>query len=64
MKTTVLQTAKELKAFLPENRKNITEINGIECNEMYPIIEASNKHASYYKESTHLLRPPFVIKIK
>ncbi len=67
MKATVINTNKELKDFVSKNRKNIKKINGVQFGKMYPMIEATNKHASYYdvKLQEHkLLYAPFTIEYK
>ena len=67
MKTKVINTEKEFKAFVKENRKNITNINGVEFSELYPMMEISNKHATYYDVETQgnqFLYAPFNVTIK
>lgn len=67
MKTSVINTEKELKAFVNENRKNITNINGVEFGELYPMMEVSNKHATYYDVETQgneFLYAPFNVTNK
>ena len=67
MKTLVINTEKELKAFVNENRKNITNINGVEFGELYPMMEVSNKHATYYDVETQgnkFLYAPFNVTTK
>lgn len=66
MKSIVINTEKELKGFISENRKNVTNINGVEFNELYPLIDVTNKHASYYDielQGNKFLYPPFIIKL-
>jgi hypothetical protein len=66
MKTIVINTEKELKSFVKENRKNITNINGIECNELYPMLDISNKHAMYYdvkSQENKIISAPFNIQL-
>lgn len=66
MNTTVINTPKELKSFVAENRKNITNINGVQFGEMYPMLEVTKKHASYYdvnSQSNKYLSAPFTVKI-
>jgi len=67
MKNLEITTAKELKKFVAENRKNITNINGVEFGKMYPMLDVSNKHASYYnveEQGNSGLYAPFKITIK
>ena len=45
MKTLSISTVQELKAFVNENRKSITNINGVEFSEFYPMLDISNKHS-------------------
>ena len=66
MKTTVINTERELKYFLSKNRKIVTNINGVKFEENYPIIEVTNKHASYYyveSQGNKFLYPPFNIEL-
>lgn len=66
MTTIILKTEKELKSFVNENRKNIVNINGVEFNKLYPMLEVTNKNASYYdveKQSNKFLYSPFNISI-
>lgn len=67
MKTLVIKTEKELKELVSSNRKNITQINDVKFGELYPIMEVTNKHASYYDVETQgnkLLYAPFNVTIK
>ena len=67
MATLKFNTAKELKKFVSENRKEITNINGVDFNEMYPMLEVSNKHASYYnveEQGNSGLYAPFTVIVK
>lgn len=64
MKNLTIKTAKDLKKI---KRSNITNINGIEFGEKYPILEITNAYASYYdveKQSNTLLIAPFTVTIK
>ena len=65
MKTTItVQSARELKEI---NRKSITNINGINFDENYPMLEVSNKNASYYsveEQGNVLLYEPFEVTVK
>jgi len=64
MKNLTINTNQELKKFVLENRKNITEINGVKFNPIYPMISVTNKHASYYDvelQGEKFLLPPFQI---
>ena len=69
MKTITIETEKELKAFLLKNRAAINNINGVECNPLYPIIECSNRHAIYYDVipqvggKTKILSAPFFLTL-
>jgi len=66
MTTTVINTEKELKDFVSKNRKNITNINGVQFGEFYPMMEVTNKHASYYdveSQGNKFLYAPFNIKL-
>ena len=67
MKTIKIKTEKELKSFAEENRKSIIRINDVECNELYPMLELSNKHSRYYnvdKQEYSFMYPPFEVTIK
>ena len=67
MKTIVINTEKELKEFVKENRKKIKNINGVEFSELYPMMEISNKQAAYYDVETQgniFLCAPFNVTIK
>jgi hypothetical protein len=67
MITTVINTEKELKNFVLKNRKNITNINGVKFGDIYPMMEVSNKHASYYdieSQGNKFLYAPFKIELK
>lgn len=64
MKTILLNTAKEVKKI---KRASITNINGVAFNEMYPMLDVSNQHVSYYsveKQRTVSFFPPYQITIK
>ena len=64
MRTITLNTAKQLKSI---ERKSITNINGIEFGELYPLLEVTNKNASYYdvdEQGYKFLLPPFIVKTK
>lgn len=64
MKTTILNTAKELKSI---KRNSIININGIEFGELYPMLEVTNKHVSYYdvnEQGNKFILPPFIVKTK
>ena len=64
MKTTILNTAKELKSI---ERKSIVNINGIKFGELYPIISVTNKHVSYYdvnEQGMKFINAPFIVKTK
>ena len=63
MKT--INTTIELKAFVKDNRKSITNINGVEFNSIYPMLEVTNQYASYYdveSQSNKYINAPFIIK--
>lgn len=65
MTTIVINTERELKVFVSKNRKNITKINGVQFNEMYPMMDITNKHASYYdveSQGNKFLYAPFKIE--
>lgn len=67
MTTTVINTERELKGFISKNRKNITNINGVQFGEMYPMLEVTNKHASYYdvqSQANKFINAPFRIETK
>ena len=67
MKTLKIETARELKSLIEKNRKGITNINGVEFGELYPLLEASNRYANYYnvdKQENEYLSAPFIVKIK
>lgn len=67
MKTITINSAKELKSLVNNSRKSITNINGVEFSEMYPMLEVSNKHASCYDveaQGNKFLYAPFTVTIK
>ena len=67
MKTLKIETARELKSLIEKNRKGITNINGVEFGELYPLLEVSNRYANYYnvdKQENEHLSAPFIVKIK
>ena len=67
MQTLEFDTVRELKQFASKNRKDITNINGLEFGENYPMLEISNNYASYYDvdEQSYLpLYAPFKVTIK
>lgn len=64
MKTLTVNTEIELKKFINENRSKITSINGVEFRSLYPMLEVTNKHASYYdveSQSNKFLIAPFIV---
>ena len=64
MRTITLNTAKQLKSI---ERKSITNINGIEFGELYPLLEVTNKNASYYdvdEQGYKFINEPFIVKTK
>jgi len=64
MKTITINTAKELKKLVSENRKNIIKINDVKFNERYPMLEVSIQHATYYSvenQGSLSLNAPFNI---
>ena len=64
METKILKTAKELKSI---ERKSIVNINGIEFGELYPLLELTNKHVSYYdvnEQGSKFINAPFIVKTK
>ena len=64
MKTFKLHKAKELKSI---ERKSIVNINGIEFGELYPMLEVTNKHVSYYdvnEQETKFIHAPFIVTTK
>ena len=65
--TITLSTNQLFSAFIKVNRKNVTNINGVEFNEIYPMIEATSKQATYYdveSQGNKVLNAPFVIQVK
>lgn len=67
MKTITINTEKELKKFVSNNRKDITNINGVNLSTIYPILEVTNRHVSYYNVTSQAnisLFAPFVLNIK
>jgi len=61
-----ITTSKKLKELLLSNRNSIATINGIGIGEVYPILQVTNKHASYYDVSAQeykLLIAPYTITI-
>ena len=64
MTTQILNTSKELKVI---ERKSITNINGIEFGELYPMLDVSNKHVSYYdvdSQGSKFINAPFEVVTK
>ena len=64
MRTTTLNTAKELKLI---ERKSIISINGIAFGELYPMLEVTNKHVSYYdvnEQGNKFIHAPFIVTTK
>jgi len=64
MEIKILKRARELKSI---ERKSIVNINGIEFGELYPLLEVTNKHVSYYdvnKQGYRFINAPFTVKIK
>lgn len=60
----MLNTAKELKAI---ERKSIVNINGIEFGEIYPMLDITNKHVSYYdvnEQGNKFIHAPFLVITK
>lgn len=67
METLVINSEKELKAFVEKNRKRITNINGVSFGELYPMVDISSKHATYYDVETQgnkYLSAPFNVTTK
>ncbi len=67
MATITINTAKELKGFFNSNRKSIKEINGAKIGELYPMVDITNKHASYYdveSQGNKFFYPPFKVLVK
>ncbi len=67
MITLVINNENELKELVLANRNNITQINDVKFGELYPMIEVTNKHASYYCVETQgnkFLYSPFNVIIK
>jgi len=65
--TITLSTNQLFSAFIKVNRKNVTNINGVEFNEIYPMIEATSNHVTYYdveSQENKFLTAPFVIQVK
>lgn len=63
--TTTINTAKELKSFVNSNRQNITNINGVDFTATYPMLEVTNKHASYYdvkSQGNKFINAPFTVE--
>lgn len=67
MKTLTITSARELKGLVNSNRKAITKINNVEFGELYPMLEVSNKHATYYdieSQGNKFLHTPFNVVLK
>jgi hypothetical protein len=67
MKTIIkkIATEKQLKTFVSIFRSKIISINGISFKEVYPMLEVTNKHASYYDVKTQgnkFLNSPFNVE--
>lgn len=66
MNTIVIKSEKQLKAFVNQNRENITNINGVEFKSIYPILTVTNKNASYYdveSQGSKFLTAPFKVQV-
>lgn len=66
MKTITINTERELKKFVAENRSKITAINGVNFRPMYPILEVTNRSASYYdveSQGNRYLTAPFILSV-
>jgi len=67
MRTITINTERELKQLIKESRSLITNINGVKFTELYPMLEVTNSHASYYdvnSQSNKFLSSPFEITLK
>lgn len=67
MTTLTINSHSELKSLINSNRANITAINDISFNERYPMLEVSNKHASYYdvqSQGNKYINAPFSVTVK
>lgn len=67
MTTLTINSHSELKSLINSNRANITAINGVSFNERYPMLEVTNKHASYYSvanQRNEYINAPFVVTVK
>ena len=63
----LILNSKKLKQIVFENRKNITNINGVQFGEMYPMLTVTNSNASYYSveaQESKSLVAPFKITFK
>lgn len=66
MNTIVIKSEIQLKAFVNQNRENITNINGVEFKSIYPILTVTNKNASYYdveSQGNKFLTAPFTLQV-
>lgn len=65
--TITLSTNQQFIAFIKVNRKNVTNINGVEFNEIHPLIYATSNHVTCHDEESdyeEFLNAPFVIQVK
>jgi len=63
MTTLKIETARELKKV---ERESIVNINGISFNKMYPMLEVTNNHVSYYsvdEQRNITLNAPYMITL-
>lgn len=64
MKTIEIRTEAKLNKFVKENRGSIQSINGIDFSNLYPMLEVTNKHASYYdvsQQCNRYISAPFTV---
>ena len=67
MKNLTIASEKELKQLVNSNRKSITKINNVEFGELYPMLDISKKHATYYdveSQGNKFLSAPFSVVLK
>ncbi len=61
---TVFNTVKEFRQFVCANRKQITNVNGVNFYSMCPMLEVTNKKAMFYDVESQGIKffdEPFVV---
>ena len=66
MITLELNSAREVKELIAKSRRQITNINGVNFDTIYPMLDASNTAVWYYSvpnQENEYLHAPFVVTI-